>query len=122
LALQTSKTNKGTQFAIVAFGIILFAIFTALLLSRKRATEELWSTQAEQKTDSVTIMELDTLFDDISVELPSNAKPVFDFIPEGWTIEQYTSWLDGPVPEDWTEEQWVQYVAEHKEKINLHQI
>ena len=122
LALQTSKTNKGTQFAIVAFGIILFAIFTALLLSRKRATEELWSTQSEQKADSVTIMELDTLFDDISVELPSNAKPVFDFIPEGWTIEQYTSWLDGPVPEDWTEEQWVQYVAEHKEKINLHQI
>lgn len=114
---QTSKGNQATQFAFVAVGIVLFAIFTALLLSRKRMKDDVWASQADQKAGSTTMMELDTLFDDISVELPTNEEPVLDFIPEGWTKEQFSSWLEGPVPEHWTEVQWEQYVIEHQEKL-----
>ena len=30
-------------------------------------------------------------------------------IPEGWTVEEFLNWLDGPMPEDWNAEQWEQY-------------
>ena len=32
-------------------------------------------------------------------------------IPEGWTLQEFLDWLDGPMPDDWTEEQWVLYKA-----------
>ena len=37
-----------------------------------------------------------------------------DIVPEGWSLDDYTSWLDGPLPEGWTEEQWRTYVEESK--------
>ena len=30
-------------------------------------------------------------------------------IPEGWTLEEFLNWLDGPMPDGWTKEQWEQY-------------
>ena len=30
-------------------------------------------------------------------------------IPEGWTVEEFLNWLDGPMPNDWNAEQWEQY-------------
>mgnify|MGYP001235975381 FL=1 len=30
-------------------------------------------------------------------------------IPEGWTLEEFLEWLDGPMPDEWEEEQWNQY-------------
>ena len=30
-------------------------------------------------------------------------------IPEGWTLEEFLNWLDGPMPEDWQEDQWELY-------------
>ena len=38
-------------------------------------------------------------------------------VPDGWTLEAYTTWLDGPAPEGWTEEQWTTYVEESKAKL-----
>lgn len=32
--------------------------------------------------------------------------------PEGWSVEQYAAWLDGPQPEGWTEEAWSSFVEE----------
>ena len=32
-----------------------------------------------------------------------------DRIPEGWTLEEFLDWLDGPMPEDWEENKWQQY-------------
>jgi hypothetical protein len=43
-----------------------------------------------------------------------------DVIPEGWTEEQFVSWLDGPTPEGWAEEQWIEFVAEKKTKLTTH--
>ena len=30
-------------------------------------------------------------------------------IPDGWTLEEFLDWLDGPMPEEWQEEQWEAY-------------
>jgi len=32
-----------------------------------------------------------------------------DRIPEGWSLEEFLDWLDGPMPEDWEEHKWQQY-------------
>ena len=41
-----------------------------------------------------------------------------DIVPEGWSLEDYRSWLDGPLPEGWTEEQWRTYVEESKATLS----
>jgi hypothetical protein len=41
-------------------------------------------------------------------------------VPEGWTLDAYTSWLDGPVPEEWSEEQWAAYVVSSKATLAEH--
>ena len=33
-----------------------------------------------------------------------------ELVPEGWTMEEFVRWLEGPVPEGWTEVQWATYV------------
>ena len=33
-----------------------------------------------------------------------------ELVPEGWTMEEFVRWLEGPVPEGWTEVQWTTYV------------
>ena len=45
-----------------------------------------------------------------------------DFIPDGWTEEQYLQWIDGAAPEGWGVEQWTDYVEEHKAKVDIHEI
>ena len=30
-------------------------------------------------------------------------------IPEGWTLDEFIEWINGPVPEEWNEEQWKEY-------------
>ena len=30
-------------------------------------------------------------------------------IPEGWTLQEFIAWLDGPIPEEWEETQWEDY-------------
>ena len=32
-----------------------------------------------------------------------------DRIPEGWSLEEFIEWINGPAPEDWNEEQWKEY-------------
>jgi len=57
-------------------------------------------------------MQDETVFDEV-VE-PSSAP---EFVPEGWTVEDFSRWLDGPVPEGWTDPQWSAYVDEHRELL-----
>ena len=39
-------------------------------------------------------------------------------VPEGWTVEAFTAWLDGPTPEGWTDEQWTTYVQDAKAALS----
>lgn len=35
-------------------------------------------------------------------------------LPEGWTVQHFLTWLEGPLPDGWTNEQWGLYVEEHR--------
>ena len=39
-------------------------------------------------------------------------------VPDGWTVEAFTAWLDGPTPEGWTDEQWTTYVQDAKAELS----
>ena len=39
-------------------------------------------------------------------------------VPDGWTVEAFTAWLDGPVPDGWTDEQWTTYVEDSKATLS----
>ena len=43
-----------------------------------------------------------------------------DIVPDGWSIEDFHRWLDGPLPEGWTTEQWTRYVQEAKTTLSAH--
>jgi hypothetical protein len=32
--------------------------------------------------------------------------------PEGWSVEQYSDWLNGPCPEGWSADAWNAFVEE----------
>jgi len=54
----------------------------------------------------------ETVFDEVA-----DSSSVPEFVPEGWTVEDFSRWLDGPVPEGWTDEQWSAYVDEHRKLL-----
>jgi hypothetical protein len=43
-----------------------------------------------------------------------------DMVPEGWSLNDYQRWLEGPLPEGWTAEQWGVYVEEAKAALEAH--
>ena len=38
-------------------------------------------------------------------------------LPDGWTVEVYSEWLEGSIPEGWVEDQWQQFSREQLEII-----
>ena len=118
---QSPKTETETNLlplALVILALVAGGIMLASLLRRKgaNASEMDWGEKALdvlENTESLFEQEAENdLFeeDGEGEELPS-------IVPEGWTMEAYTAWLDGPVPEDWSEEQWSVYVASSKAKL-----
>lgn len=118
---QSPKTETETHLlplALVILALVAGGILLASLLRRKgaNASEMDWGEKALdvlENTESLFEQEAENdLFeeDGEGEELPS-------IVPEGWTMEAYTAWLDGPVPEDWSEEQWSVYVASSKAKL-----
>jgi hypothetical protein len=43
-------------------------------------------------------------------------------LPEGWTLKEYSQWLDGPLPEGWVDEQWQIYRGEKLAIIESQQL
>jgi hypothetical protein len=43
-----------------------------------------------------------------------------DMVPEGWSLNDYQRWLEGPLPEGWTAEQWGVYVEDAKAALEAH--
>ena len=74
--------------------------------------------------DSEAGIDVEKMFDneeasaEVETVADSDGELKNDAIPDGWTSQQYASWLDGPTPEGWTENEWAEYVSEHKTKLS----
>ena len=85
---EETKESSETNVIPIAAGFgILFVILACTFILRSRNKEE------ESET-----------WHDKEVEPTRDER-----IPEGWTLEEFLNWLDGPMPEDWQEEQWELY-------------
>ena len=114
---------KANMFPLVVVLILLVAGSVFLLTVRRRKqndeSELEWGDEELaplENTDSLFEQDIgDHLFSEEVVE-----EKVPSIVPEGWTLEAYTSWLDGPVPEEWSEEQWTAYVLSSKATLAEH--
>lgn len=80
--------------------LVLVLLVTAFAL-RKAETEEQPADLRMNQADE------EALWDEAVVQTPLELKR-----PDGWTAEQYATWLNGPRPEGWSDEAWTAFVKE----------
>lgn len=105
---------NNTPLLLLIVAVVAIAITSGLLVLRRRGpTDDLkWaSDEFEPYANTEELFERDQ---EEGVLSESVTPESHDIVPEGWSLDDYTSWLDGPLPEGWTEEQWRTYVEESK--------
>ena len=104
----------------LVLGGMVFLIFIGVLgyvLSRRgeSAEETAWGDSDEDTMVSLEALfesdEPETAFENADTEETATHP---EFIPEGWTMDDYERWLEGPTPDGWTEEQWKTYTETHQ--------
>jgi hypothetical protein len=86
----SNQTSTSTSSIIMLTSMILiFILVLSIIFMRARVREE-----DDENTDWVV--------EDSEPERD-------DRIPEGWNLEEFIEWINGPVPEDWNEDQWKEY-------------
>ena len=88
-------------FLVPLLGLVL--LVTAFALRSKAETEELPADLRMNQTDEAA------LWDEEVAQTPPKLKR-----PDGWTAEQYATWLSGPRPEGWSDEAWTAFVQEQQ--------
>ncbi len=121
---QSPRTEVETNVVpLVAFVLALVAagVLIASLLRRKgtKGSEMDWGDEALDVLENTESLFEEDGENDLFEE-DGGAEELPDIVPEGWTMEAFTSWLDGPIPEGWTEEQWFAYVASSKAELAQH--
>ena len=81
--------------------LMVVLLVTAFALRSKSETEELTADLRMNQADEAA------LWDEEVAQTPAELKR-----PDGWTAEQYATWLNGPRPEGWSEEAWTAFVQE----------
>ncbi len=117
----TETTNQGSTILLVSAVVAALIVVLSAVVLRLRGRDD-----AETEWgagDALTLASLENLFDEDSTQTsfePTQEANHPDFIPDGWTVEVYEQWLEGPLPEGWTEEQWSTYVDEHRTALEHH--
>ncbi|MEC7722764.1 MAG: hypothetical protein VYB36_02535, partial [Candidatus Thermoplasmatota archaeon] len=88
-------------FLVPLLGLVL--LVTAFALRSKAETEELPADLRMNQADEAA------LWDEEVAQTPPKLKR-----PDGWTAEQYATWLSGPRPEGWSDEAWTAFVQEQQ--------
>ena len=114
---QTSNEVDSSYVGIVALILVCVLALSALFIYRSRKGGQHWAIREEDDVSPSSHIEIDDLFDENLSNIISSTHELPEFLPNGWTIEQFTSWLEGPVPEGWSDEQWSSYVEEHQKKL-----
>jgi uncharacterized protein (TIGR03790 family) len=118
-----AETNQANSALIAAVAVALFIVvsLTVMLVRRRAGSETLsdWGGSDEGSLDSLEdLFEREVLHD--AFEVPSPQGTVPSFVPNGWSLDEFKRWLDGPLPEGWSMEQWETYVAEHRGLVAQH--
>ncbi len=110
--LDSGTLEKTAVGLLIAFLAVL-ASFLMLRRSGRRHEASTWG-----DVDETNLASLEDLFEGVQdthlfgeVAAPD---PRPSFVPDGWTVEDFKRWLEGPLPEGWTAEQWNAYVEEHR--------
>ena len=119
---QPSTEGEATDFSLVLPLAVLGSILavTAWAVRRRGRDGDVaaWATDEDE-----SFADTEDLFDqqetaDVLDNTALAERP--DIVPDGWSIEDFHRWLDGPLPEGWTTEQWTHYVQEAKTTLSAH--
>ena len=120
---RPSTGNEAANLSILLPLALLASILVMTgWLVRKRGgvdQEEKWDT--EETEPYISTEDLFEQEETVGLLEEPSAPELPDIVPEGWTLEEYNRWLDGPLPEGWASEQWTQYVVEAKRTLDDHE-
>ena len=112
---STSAQQPRSLYLVIAIVIISIIISLLLFLYKDKSTQEEidWSSlNQNQQSDKLVVeipeSEVDGLFEGQSgdEEILQHLQVSELELPEGWTVDEYSEWLKGPLPDGWDEEQW----------------
>ena len=120
--------SESLSMVFLGLGGLVAAVILLTTILRRRgmdAVDKAWGNDvADTILNTEDLFERESMSDLFEEEGPkptevdgelNDAEPsVPNIVPEGWTLEVYTAWLDGPVPDGWTAHQWTTYVEESK--------
>jgi predicted NAD/FAD-dependent oxidoreductase len=115
---------------IIAIVIISIIISLLIFLNRNKPEGEQidWASlnedqQSEKLVVSIPDSQVDELFENQEDDaILQRLQAAGLDLPEGWTLEEYSQWLDGPLPEGWVDEQWQIYRGEKLAIIESQQL
>ncbi|DAC48956.1 MAG TPA: TIGR03790 family protein [Candidatus Poseidoniales archaeon] len=121
---QGPATEEGATVItfVLPLGFLAGVLALTAWLARRRTgvvEDAAWATE-----ESLPYVNTEEMFDsaetdDVLEEALGESLP--EIVPEGWTLEDYQRWLEGPLPEGWTADQWVAYVEEAKATLEAHE-
>ena len=109
VALTTVLRRRTTDGVDKAWGNDAFdPLVNTEELFEREAVSDLFEEEIDESTENNGDLSSETT-DELGTE---DTAP--SIVPEGWTLEAYTAWLEGPTPDGWTDDQWTTYVEESK--------
>ncbi|MDE0954356.1 MAG: hypothetical protein OR994_06745, partial [Candidatus Poseidoniales archaeon] len=130
---QSDSAEKPLSLYLVILIVIISLIVSLLLFFNKEkdtTNEEIdWSAlnenqQSEKLMVEIPDSEVDDLFEVQSVD-EEILRPLQGSeleLPDGWTVEAYSEWLEGSMPDGWVEDQWQQFSREQLEIIEAQEV
>jgi len=130
---QSDSAETPLSLYLVILIVIISLIVSLLLFFNKEkdtTDEEIdWSAlnenqQSEKLMVEIPDSEVDDLFEVQSVD-EEILRPLQGSeleLPDGWTVEAYSEWLEGSMPDGWVEDQWQQFSREQLEIIEAQEV
>jgi hypothetical protein len=110
---EVETSNRGRL--IGAGALIVLAACVGWILRRRSDADDEPAWGEEEGLNP--LLNTENLFDEDAAsdvfdsdETAEETQATTDIVPHGWTVEEFTTWLGGPVPEGWTPSQWAAYV------------
>jgi uncharacterized protein (TIGR03790 family) len=127
---STSGQQQFSPYLIIAIVIISIIISLLIFLNRNKPEGEQidWASlnedqQSEKLVVSIPDSQVDELFENQEDDaILQRLQAAGLDLPEGWTLKEYSQWLDGPLPEGWVDEQWQIYRGEKLAIIESQQL